>query len=188
MIENSFPESSTAIICQSVGLVSRQKTESCDPSQQATVHRAVTLAQVHRDLNRIDTWKVTNSEDYLSWITKHNSEFLCETKIINAMFTQCQFPNIWKLAEIVPVPKVPNPTQLSELLPISLLFHCGKVAEKLFVMVEYKKEVLPKLSSSNQFAYSTNVGTMDAIIHAIEIWYELLDKRPNAEVGDFQGL
>jgi len=49
-------------------------------------------------------------------------------------------------------------------------------------MVEYNKEVLPKLSSSNQFAYPANVGTTDAIIHAIEKWSELLDKRPKAEL------
>jgi len=40
----------------------RVETESGDHSQQATVHRAVTLAQIQRELNRIDTWKAINPQ------------------------------------------------------------------------------------------------------------------------------
>ena len=89
------------------------------------------------------------------------------------MFVQRQYPNVWKYSEVVPLPKVKTPTECREFRPISLLFNCGKVAEK-FLTREYNKHVLPKISNQ-QFAYRRGLGTTDAVISTLERWISQLD-------------
>ena len=131
---------------------------------------------VKAELTQINTRKATTSDDYPSWVTKEFAEFLCEplTDIINTMFKQQKYPDVWKYAEVIPVPKLKSPSQCKEFRPISLLFHCGKVAEKLFAK-EYKKSVLPKISSA-QYAYQPGLGTTDAIIYTLENWIKQFPK------------
>ena len=143
---------------------------------------SVSIGLVKAELTRINTRKATTSDDYPSWVTKEFAEFLCEplTDIINTMFKQQKYPDVWKYAEVIPVPKLKSPSQCKEFRPISLLFHCGKVAEKLFAK-EYKKSVLPKISSA-QYAYQPGLGTTDAIIYTLENWIKQLDNRTNKAV------
>ena len=91
------------------------------------------------------------------------------------MFKQQKYPDEWKYAEVIPVPRLKSPSQCKEFRPISLLFHCGKVAEKLFAK-EHKKSVLPKISSA-QYAYQPGLGTTDAVIYTLENWIKQLDNR-----------
>jgi hypothetical protein len=96
------------------------------------------------------------------------------------MFKHHQYPAIWKKAEIIPIPKLKSANKCKEFRPISLLFHCGKIAEKFFVQ-EYKKSVLPKISPS-QYAYQPGLGTRDAIIYTLESWTRQLDNKNNKAV------
>lgn len=81
----------------------------------------------------------------------------------------------------MPLAKTVNPKILKDYRPISLLFHCGKIAE-FFMMSEYKKLVLPKLKN-NQFAYQKNLGTVDALVHSIDQWTKMLDNKSTAAVN-----
>jgi hypothetical protein len=91
------------------------------------------------------------------------------------MFAKNTFPQKWKDAEVCPLKKVQCPTQNKDFRPISLLWHCRKVAEQL-AMERYKKQVIPKLCS-NQFAYLPKLGTADALVTAIDDWTCELDKK-----------
>ena len=132
---------------------------------------------VKAELRRIKVSKSVSSEDFPPWISREFADIVCEplTDIINAMFRQNKFPNVWKKAEVVPLPKIKTPAQSKDFRPISLLFHCGKVAEKFF-MAEYKKQVLPRISNQ-QFAYRPTVGTTDALIYTIEKWTHMMDDK-----------
>jgi hypothetical protein len=151
-----------------------------DASVTSPVLTQVDIGLVKIELERIKTSKSVNSEDYPPWITKEYADFLCEplTDIINSMFQQNKYPAIWKCAEVVPLPKVKTPTQCKDFRPISLLFHCGKVAEKFF-MEEYKKQILPSISNQ-QFAYRSGVGTTDALIYTLDQWTAMLDQSNTA--------
>ena len=52
--------------------------------------------------------------------------------IINFAFGQGVFPQTWKFAEIIPIPKVYPPT-VSELRPIALTSYFTKIAESFIV-------------------------------------------------------
>ena len=98
-----------------------------------------------------------------------------------SVFKQMKFPSLWKQAEVIPLNKVPNPTSAKDFRPISLLYHCSKIAEYFF-MKEYKKQVLPKIGK-NQFAYRRCLGTVDALVYSLEKWTHMLDQKDTAAVN-----
>ena len=61
--------------------------------------------EAYHYLINIDTKKSTISEDYPSWITKHNADILSEpvADIINSMLSESIFPSLW-----IPVPSLCN--------------------------------------------------------------------------------
>ena len=92
-------------------------------------------------------------------------KFLCEplTDIINTMFSQHKYPAVWKMAEVVPLPKMKTPQRIKDNHRISLLFHCGKVTEKFF-MSSIGNKCYQTLAIVSQ---SVGVGTTDAIIYTL---------------------
>ncbi|KAJ0176040.1 hypothetical protein K1T71_008214 [Dendrolimus kikuchii] len=53
------------------------------------------------------------------------------THILNASITSGVFPTAWKEAQVIPLPKKPNPTLISHFRPISILPFLSKVLERL---------------------------------------------------------
>jgi hypothetical protein len=89
------------------------------------------------------------------------------------MLTTGQYPNFWKQAEVVPVPKTPQPMLCKDYRPISLLFHLGKLAEQVLI-----NKIRKSLNSSlmpHQYAYLPNLGTTDAILQLIDDCTKELD-------------
>lgn len=129
-----------------------------------SVENNITIAEqdVYYLLSNIKCHKATNSEDYPSWISKNNAHIIGEplTDIINSMLKSGSFPACWKKAEVVPINKVKNPKQFKDLRPISLLFHLGKIAER--IVTNLIQAELPPLA--NQFAYSQTLSTTDALV------------------------
>lgn len=82
------------------------------------------------------------------------------------MLTDCEYPDLWKRAQITPAPKVRQPNMLKDFRPISLLFHLGKVAEQ--VIVNKLRNPLADVIASNQYAYRPKLGTTDAILQLID--------------------
>ena len=91
------------------------------------------------------------------------------------------FPSIWKQAEVIPIEKVANPSEAKDFRPISLLYHCSKIAE-YFLMKEYKKEILPRVNK-NQFAYQKRLGTVDALVYNLDKWTQMLDCKNTVAVN-----
>ena len=95
-------------------------------------------------LRTINPRKASHFGDFPSWVSKKNAALLAEpvAHIINSVG--------WKKAEIRPLSKVDNPTDLKDFRPISLLYHLSKVAEKC-VNSFLTKAVNSKLEK-NQYA------------------------------------
>ena len=53
------------------------------------------------------------------------------THIINHSIKHSTFPSLWKLAEVIPVPKLINPETYKDLRPISILAALSKILEKI---------------------------------------------------------
>ena len=96
--------------------VGGERYETKRPPITKTALQTVSIGHVKRLLYRIDTTKSNNSEDFPSWISEAAAEDLCipVTNIINTMLDSNTYPSVWKKAEIRPLKKVKNPSQLSQ--------------------------------------------------------------------------
>lgn len=66
--------------------------------------------------------------DMLSPICHQIAPFLAH--ILNFSLSSGTFPSIWKAANVIPLPKKPNPTSLSQFRPISILPVLSKILEQ----------------------------------------------------------
>ena len=128
----------------------------------------LSIGEVKHMLCKLDPSKATSTEDFPVWISKDGCEDICIPlhNIINTMLADCEYPDLWKRAQITPAPKVRQPNMLKDFRPISLLFHLGKVAEQ--VIVNKLRNPLADVIASNQYAYRPKLGTTDAILQLID--------------------
>ena len=135
----------------------------------------VTEYEVFGLLENINTSKANSDEDYPSWLTKNNSHLLCTPihHIMATMLDESKFPDLWKKAQVNPIPKNKNSTSFKDFRPISLLFHLGKVAEKIIL-----SRMRQRMDTfHNQFAYTPGLGTTDALVKFVSDITKLLDDK-----------
>ena len=97
------------------------------------------------------------------------------TSIINTSIETCKFPTIWKLAEVVPLPKAENHELANNNRPISLLPVLSKVCERVihnqFTSYLQLNDRLTITQSGNKKWHSTEtsvIETTDTILRAID--------------------
>ncbi|CAH2109011.1 unnamed protein product [Euphydryas editha] len=81
------------------------------------------------------------------------------THILNYSITNCEFPEAWKAAQITPIPKKANTSNITDFRPISILPFLSKVLEKLvhqqLSRFLYKFNILNPLQSGFRPGHST---------------------------------
>jgi len=86
--------------------------------------------QVERKLAEIKTHKASGLDDIPNWFLEEMSVFIAEPicAIFNASVKRSPVPDIWKIAEVVPVPKVTAPKSIqNDLRPTAYcLLLCAK--------------------------------------------------------------
>ena len=95
--------------------------------------------------------------------------------IVSSILHQQKFPTLWKMAEVRPIAKCSNPTQLGDYRPISLLYHLSKVAEKVINNI-LRQEISGKLNV-NQYAYTAGRSTTDALVYFVTKTAQTLDNK-----------
>lgn len=85
------------------------------------------------------------------------------TKLFNKCIQQEIFPDAFKIAHVIPIPKVSSPRTLNELRPISLLPVFSKLFEKILESKMTKFLNKNNILTSSQFGFRTNSSTELAI-------------------------
>ena len=97
------------------------------------------------------------------------------TTLFNSCIEQGSFPNIYKIAKVIPLFKGGDAKDVNCYRPISLLPAFGKLLEKLFSfqVVEYFEKF--DLFCKQQFGFRKNYGTEYAILDITEKILKNLD-------------
>ena len=88
--------------------------------------------EVESKLSRINSHKSNGPDELPNWFLKEFSVFLAEPvcSIFNASIREGEVPSVWKLANVVPIPKVSPPKAIStDIRPISLTPTLSKIIE-----------------------------------------------------------
>lgn len=87
------------------------------------------------------------------------------TDIINCSISSSSFPDIWKIAKILPLPKNNSPNDVNDLRPISILPCLSKVLERVVCtqLTEYleQHQIIPSLQSGFRKGRSTTTALID---------------------------
>ena len=96
--------------------------------------KRVTVEEVQEVIKKINIFKSSVLKDVSAQVFKDVlNEFPFHlTHIFNLSIGNCEFPNSWKNATVIPLPKEGNSTNVNNLRPISLLPTPGKLLEKIF--------------------------------------------------------
>ena len=87
------------------------------------------------------------------------------SRLFNHCFQSCTFPDILKIAKILPLPKKGDLTNIVNHRPISILSPFTKLFEKLIFNRLNSFFIQNKLFSDQQFGFIKGRGTQDAIIN-----------------------
>jgi len=110
----------------------------------------------------------------LKEIKKHISKPLCH--LINISFESGEFPDIFKLAKIIPVFKSGSRVDVNNYRPISLLSNISKIIEKLMHSRLYKFLQQSKCFYQNQFGFRLKRSTSDALVCILDSLQSKMDK------------
>lgn len=102
------------------------------------------------------------------------------TDIINTSLRLAMFPDRWKKAVVIPIPKINLPLVPSEYRPISLLSVLSKIIEKIAAKQIVSYLSFHSLFDANQSAYRINHGCPTALLKVTDDIYQALD---NGEIG-----
>lgn len=93
------------------------------------------------------------------------SEF---TFLFNTSLLTCKVPSKWKEAIVIPIPKIANSKNVSDLRPISLLPIPGKMLEHIIHDSLMNHLDSSKLLSRRQFGFRPGLSTVDAITTLVD--------------------
>ena len=136
--------------------------------------------EVHRVIKSINTSKSSGLDNISSTVIKRAFETLTPqvTFMFNLSIPGAQFPDIWKRALVVPIPKQGNLTKVQNYRPISLLPLPGKILEKLVhhQLSDYLETEM--LLAGEQHGFRRNHST----IHSIEQVTSFINKKMDAKL------
>ena len=103
------------------------------------------------------------------------------TKLFNLSIQLGCFPQIWKVSNVVPIPKSTDNTSPTNYRPISLPSVLSKLLERhMYCQITDHLETHHPLSSS-QWGFQLGKATVTALLETTHNWYQLMDARK--EIG-----
>ena len=138
---------------------------------------------VERKLADINVHKSPGPDQIPNWFLRDFSVWLAEPVccIFNASLLSGIFPQSWKQANVIPIPKVNSPTSIqSDLRPISLTPTLSKILES-YVGNWILHRVTAKLDP-RQFGALRGRSTTHALVDMLHTWHKALDQRQSVRV------
>ena len=119
----------------------------------------------------LDINKSTGPNSIPVYILKVYNNFFSEnlSKIINISFSTGVFPDLCKIAKVIPIFKKDNQLQCGNYRPISLLSVFSKIFEKVIYTRMYSFLEKNKLIYDHQFGFRANHSTNHAVINLTEL-------------------
>ena len=138
---------------------------------------------VESKLANISIFKSPGPDQIPNWFLRVFSAYLAEPVccIFNTSLRTGIFPQLWKQANVIPVPKVQPPGSIeTDLCPISLTPTLSKLLES-YVGNWIMNRVLPKLNSK-QFGAIKGQSITHALVDMLDMWLKALDQSQLARV------
>ena len=124
-------------------------------------------------LRKVKTNKSTGPDNIPAWVLKDHAAPLAS--IFNCSLREGVLPNVWKSANIIPLPKTkPLMSVKTDIIPISITPIAAKVFES--IIMKYVDDIVCDVIDSKQFGgIAGPTSTTDALVEMTHRWYEATD-------------
>ena len=121
--------------------------------------------QVYNVLNNVDVGKGSGPDQISARVIRTLADCIATPicQIFNTSIRTAVMPDIWKSADIVPLPKTKSASQPKDFRPIALTPILSKCLERLIA-----PEITKHITDETQFAYKPNRSTDDALITLLD--------------------
>ena len=145
----------------------------CDPDlndqHNGFGFQPIVKAELNKLIANISVYKSSGVDNISSRALKDAFDVLIDQLlyIMNQSILSSTFPDAWKLATVIPLPKVNNPSGVSDYRPISLLPLPGKLLEKLLhgQLIKYLED--NKLLNKKQNGFRKDHNTNDTVFKLV---------------------
>ena len=139
----------------------------------------VTPEEVFSLINKLDTNKASGPDCISAHMLKATASSIALplTTLFNLSLSTGKFPDMWKLAGVVPIPKSKDKNDPCNYRPISLLSIVSKLLEKIVytILWEHLLEYYPL--SLSQWGFQKGKSATNALLSTTSDWHLFLDKR-----------
>ena len=141
--------------------------------------RPATADEIHGIINSMDSNKSLGPNSIPIYIMKLCNDFVssCLVKIVNLSFLTGIFPDLCKIAKVVPIFKKEDPLKCSNYRPISILPIFSKIFEKIIYTRMYAFLEENNLLQDKQFGFRSKHSTTHALISLTESIKNDLDNK-----------
>jgi hypothetical protein len=163
-IANLFNRYFTSVLNTDHDNLEERSSPPSPPSTSGQSDLQLTIEEVARTLLALDTTKATGPDGIPSRLLKETAWQIAPslTKIFNRSLSCGEIPAEWKLANIVPVHKKGEKSQVENYRPISLLSIISKVLERC-VLRNLRDYLLELINDSQHGFYSWKVVYNSAV-------------------------
>ena len=136
-------------------------------------------SEIEKIIDNMNQHKSTREDDIPIKMFKMSKSVISNylAYIFNLSVSQGIYPNLMKIAKVVPIYKKGNKDECSNYRPISLLLHSNKVFEKLIHTCLYKFLHKNNVLDDNQYGFRKSHSTSYAIYDLIENKLKNLDEK-----------
>lgn len=150
---------------------------TCNNNKSSLFFRPTDKIETLSYINELKTDSATGPDGISARILKQFKEILVTpiTHIINLSLKQAIFPNICKIATVIPIHKKGDKSDMNNYRPISLTSNLGKLIEK--TIKARITNFLEKFNffAANQYGFRAGRNTQDAITHLTKLLHDDLD-------------
>ena len=97
------------------------------------------------------------------------------TALFNIFIHLGQFPELWKMSSILPIPKSSCHNEASNYRPISLLSLLSKLIERHLHSLITEHITEARQLSNNQWGFQAGKSTTTALLSVVDEWYQMLE-------------
>ena len=134
-------------------------------------------------INKLDVKKANGPDGISAFMLRATAGSITSSlvQLFNLSLTTGRFPDVWKMANVVPIPKSGNNNKSnpSNFRPVSLLSIVSKLLERIVYSIVWDHLLDHSPLSDCQWGFQKGKSTTTVLLSTIHDWCSLLDKRNN---------
>ena len=146
-------------------------------TQECLEELLCSVEEVQWLLDTLNTTKSNGPDEVLVRMLKATASSIAPsvTKLFNLSIQSGCFPVLWKMSNLVPIPKSNDHSNPSNYRPISLLPILSKLLERHIHVLISEHLALPHPISNNQWGFQAGKSTVSALLALTYAWFQQLE-------------